>query len=222
MDRITRTNMRRDRRDYARGRARNPYGSEGGYVRDYRRNDYNMHDYSRISDYARDDMHGNDVDRMFDRNREYYGAYGNTPFYIRSGEDYSRSNYGHGDYGRMRDYNIGDYARGYRNDYGLEDEDINDWVEKLLVELDPEEREIFKMDKVIKKAEEMGEKFDKYSEKELYIATLMTYTDYKNRIGKNNVDVAIGMGKDFLCDPDTKVKYGDKLATYYDCIVMGE
>lgn len=46
------------------------------------------------------------------------------------------------------------------------------------------------------------------------------YTDYKNTLGKGNVDIYIRLAKDFLCDEDASVKYGEKLAVYYEDIVM--
>lgn len=45
-------------------------------------------------------------------------------------------------------------------------------------------------------------------------------TDYKNTLGKGNVDIYIRLAKDFLCDEDASVKYGEKLAVYYEDIVM--
>lgn len=205
-------------RAYSGEDGRNPYGSKGGYVvnrgSDYRMNgndygnDYAEYHYGNDYTYnSRADYQGNGD--YGQRNREYYGNYGNVPFYMKAEENYA------------------DGRRYYRNDYAsgeatLEKKDIDEWVEKLISQLDQEEKEVFKMENVINKAKGMGEKFEHYSPEELYVSTLMTYTDYKNRIGKNSVDIAIGLGKDFLCDKDSQLKYGEKLATYYDCIVMGE
>lgn len=62
--------------------------------------------------------------------------------------------------------------------------------------------------------------FNKFNEDEFYVTVLMMYTDYKNTLGKGNVDIYIRLAKDFLCDEDASVKYGEKLAVYYEDIVM--
>ena len=59
-----------------------------------------------------------------------------------------------------------------------------------------------------------------FGEKELEVATLMVYTDYKRTIGKNP-DMAIRLAYDWLTDDDVAVKGAEKLAVYYDCIVEG-
>jgi hypothetical protein len=60
-----------------------------------------------------------------------------------------------------------------------------------------------------------------FGEKELYVATLMVYTDYKQTIGQN-VDLSVKIAYDWLADKDVKVRGAEKLAVYYDCIVEGE
>lgn len=132
----------------------------------------------------------------YERTREYSGMYGNTPFYVRGGEMY--------DYGEKMK---------------LEKEDIDEWIDKLMRELEPDERQELTMDNVVRKAREMGETFEKYTPEELYVCVLMVYTDYKDTIGKNNIASSIALAKQFLCDKDSPIKYGEKLATYYDEIV---
>ena len=78
------------------------------------------------------------------------------------------------------------------------------------------------MEKVIKRAYDMSIEFDKFSEEEFYVTVLMLYTDYKDTIGKGNAEIYIKLAKDFLCDEDAELQYGEKLAAYYEDIVIGE
>lgn len=48
----------------------------------------------------------------------------------------------------------------------------------------------------------------------------LRFSDYKQTIG-NNIDLAIKLAYDWLSDKDVKVKGAEKLAVYYDEIVMG-
>lgn len=156
-----------------------------------------------MMDYARD-RRGRYMehhpDYGYDRTREYMGSYGSVPFYIKGEESYDRG-----------------------MDYGdrLSKEELYRWIEKLLSMLSIDEREMFKIDKIIKRASELGIKFDKFTEDEIYVTVLMLFTDYRDTLGKGSVDTYIKMAKDFLCDEDAGVRYGDKLASYYDFIVEG-
>ena len=73
----------------------------------------------------------------------------------------------------------------------------------------------------MQKIKQMGKPMEGFGEKELYTATIMTYTDYKQSIGANP-DLAIKLAYDWLSDKDVAVKGAEKLAVYYDCIVEGE
>lgn len=143
-------------------------------------------------------------DGHYERSREYAGVYGSVPFRMTGTETYPDA----------RDYRDGSAK--------LETKDLDTWISTLLRHLDTDEKETFKMEKVIKRAKEMGDEFDKYSEDELYATTLMAYTDYKAVTGRNGLDASIHLAKGFLCDSDAAVQYGEKLATYYDCIVVGD
>ena len=93
-------------------------------------------------------------------------------------------------------------------------------VEKLINELEHDEKEMFKMDRVLQRAKDMGIKFDKeYDEHEFYVTVLMSYTDYKKTIGKGNMEGSLSLAKEFLEDEDSPIKGGEKLAVYYDEIV---
>ena len=283
-----RMRMGRDYRmdiDYARGGrdSRNPYGAEGGYVSSSRRGRRDRASRGMDMEYdSRYDYQSNDMadrqsrDRNYDmgnpRSVGYYGRYGNTPFELRSMEDfemdsargrgrdsamdYARSGRGRDnamdfarggsrggrdnamDYARGRDYGYGmDYGydeRDYRMDYGydygydyamggkLEEKEVEDWTHELLEKVDDKDREMLKKEKILKRAEEMGIKFDKFTKEEFYLTTIMLYTDYCKTFGSANIDTYIRMAKDWLMDDDVKVKHGEKLAAYYDYIVKGE
>lgn len=217
--------MERRMNDYMmREDGRNPYGSRGGYIssrrpmrdrgyddyRDYRDEDerYNMDDYR---------MNGEDRDYGYgERGRQYRGYYGNSPFYMEELES---------PYDYRRDGRRGERAgrRMYgRRDYGMPElsrRDVEEWKEKLIHSLEDSEKETFKMDRIIKRASELRVDFEKFSEEEFYVTVLMMYTDYKNTLGKGNVDIYIRLAKDFLCDDDAAVRYSEKLAKYYDEIV---
>lgn len=133
------------------------------------------------------------------------------------------------DYGDMRAYNMsgmrhyGDYGYGDYGDYGetLSDEELKEWEHKLMSQLDEREKQMFNKDTIMQKAKQMGKSMDGFGEKELYVATIMSYTDYKEVIGANP-DMALRLGYAWLSDKDVAVKGAQKLATYYDCIVEGE
>lgn len=229
--------MRRE--DMARRRnARGQYMSDRGM--DYGRRDYNDmrgSDYrqsSRGRDYGSHEMYPDErYDRGYERNREYRGTYGNTPFYMNETQRYEhdmrRGDYG--DMARSRDYaDYGDYARGGRRDYGdmrdygecLSKDDLEDWIEELMQELDHEEKEVFKMDKVIHKAEEMGVEFKHFNKHEFYALVLALYDDYKKTIGKNSIEMTILLSRDWMNDKDSALKGGEKLCAYFDEIVNAD
>lgn len=200
---------------------RNPYGSQGGYVssrrpgRDRAMNDrnsyyagefYGMSDHSMNggynSDYARNRRdYGSDYE-MGDMRRRDYG------YDVRGGRDYGdyREDYGYMPYP--------DYASG-----NLSREELHHWKKKLYGEMEKSECDMMSEEKILKRAKEMGLKFDDFSEDEFVVAVLAMYTDYCKTLGKANFDMYLKMAKDFLDDKDAGVKYGEKLAAYYDNIV---
>jgi hypothetical protein len=146
-------------------------------------------------------------------------------------EDYARS--GRRDYGydmgnnynrQYMDYGYPRYDYGY--DYGedserLSEKELEHWCKKLKEQLDEREKQMFSKEIITQKAKQMGKEMKGFNEKELEVATLMCYTDFKSSIGQNP-DLAIKLGYDWLSDKDVAVKGGEKLAVYYDCIVEGE
>jgi hypothetical protein len=138
--------------------------------------------------------------------------------YYGSPQDYGRGReYGYDMRGR-RDYGYQDYG-----DYGetLSEQEIEHWEKKLMGQLDEREKQMFHKDAITQKIKSMGKPMEGFGEKELCLATLMVYTDYKQTIGQN-LDLAIKLAYDWLTDKDVAVKGAEKLAVYYDCIVEGE
>ena len=187
---------------------------------------------------------GRDNDMGYGRNINYMGRYGNTPFEMRSMEDYQDyEDYGEYDYemdyaGYDMNYDMDyemDYARGgrggrgrgrdrrdYGEDEGLEKEELSRWTMKLKSKLEPKDKEMFSKEKVINKAKQMGIDFEEFSEEELYLTTLMMYTDYNRTLGAANLDIYMKLAKDWLMDDDVEARGSEKLAKYYEEIVMGD
>ena len=154
--------------------------------------------------------------------------------YAGAKEDYPRGDMGYRNYDmRGRDYGYPmhgehyppyDYGYPYDDygDYGetLSEKELDHWCEKLKKQLDDQEKQMFHKDIISQKAKSMGMQMQGFGEKELEVATLMVYTDYKRTIGKNP-DMAIRLAYDWLTDDDVAVKGAEKLAVYYDCIVEG-
>lgn len=199
---------------------RNPYGSKGGYVSQTRpRRDRTMHDgrgyyegefrgmtdHAMHEDYARG-RRDYDYEDDYARNRRDYGYYGND--YAMNGYETRR----HDDYGYMPYYP--DYASG-----NLSREELHHWKKKLTAEMEKGECEMLADEKILKRAKEMGMKFEEFTEDEFVVAVLALYTDYCKTLGKANTDMYLKMAKDFLEDKDAGVRFGEKLAAYYDNIV---
>ena len=228
--------MARGRRDYARmGRMRNMARRrrdmamkrevEGErYSRGYTDNRYDrnyMGDFHYIGDYPMRDYreHGSRYDTTYYPRhlhtdygmgrksvREYSGYYGDTPYYSRA----------------VRDYR-GDYN--YYGDYGEEtmsEDELCDWYDELVEELDPNEKEMFKMEKIEKRASELGINFKDFTPEALAVTTVMLYDDYKDTLGKGNLDLYIRLAKDWFKDDDAELQGEEKLTAYRDNIVMPE
>ena len=201
----------RNSRDYEQSRQRNmDYG-------DYA--DMRGHDYT---DYEYDMSRGRGRDGHYPSVQGYMPveAMGRFTGYYGMGEDYAR--------GRGKHYYMarGGRGRDYGYDYGdmeyLEEEDIKEWEEKLKDELEEKDKQFFSKENIKHKAEQMGIKFDKYSIEEFMVTALMVYTDYCKTLGTANMDIYLRLAKDWLEDKDAGVKYGEKLASYYDSVVDPE
>lgn len=189
------------------GRFNGYYGGMDDYARGGRGRDYNYGDdyarggrmdYNYNDDYARgrgrDYNYGND----YARNRDYgYMPY--YPYYM--------------DYGYGRDY--------AQNSEYLSDKDLKMWADKLMKNVEEKDKQFLSRENIRKRADEMGIKFEKYSFEEFYVVVLMKYTDHCKTLGTANMDIYLKLAKDFFEDEDTNVRYGEKLAAYYDYIVEG-
>ena len=207
---------RRDRameEDMARGMTRGGRGGNRGS------NDYGSYDSEYDSRYDNDYGTGEYNTRDSVYGRELYGYYGDTPFEIRRSYpmrdynmDYARG--GRRDYGY--DYNYGrDYGMDYGSENKLNKEELEEWDHKLMKHMDEKSKEMLKKDRIIKKAEEMGIKFEEFIPEEFYVTVLMIYTDFGKTIGSANLDMYIRLAKDWLCDEDAGLQYGEKLSAYY-------
>lgn len=103
----------------------------------------------------------------------------------------------------------------------LSEHELKEWSSRLLRSIDEKYKDILHKERVIKQAEEVGIHFDKFTKDEFYVVVLMMYTDFCKTLGTANFDTYLKLAKDWLCDEDIAVKYGEKLAAYYDTIVEG-
>ena len=150
------------------------------------------------------------------------GGYVDRNMYDMAPRGRGRYDYNDMDYamrGRGRDYAEYDYGYDYGMDrHGksmLDDRTLDMWARELTQEIEPAHQQKFKMDAIVKKAEEMGIRFDKFTPMELYATVVMLVSDFGKTLGMTNIDIYTRLAKDWLCDPDAGVKYGEKLAAYY-------
>lgn len=219
--------------DYARGdmnydMARGgQYGNQSGRGRGDRGDygDYNMGQDMRGGDYRGGDYRGGQMSDMRMGDGHHYPEHqmGGQTYYPIEAMGRFNGYWGmpQGDYGYRRDYGY-DYGYDY-GDYGetLSEQELESWNKRLMEQLDEREKQMFHKDTIMQKIKQMGKPMEGFGEKELYTATLMSYTDDKEFIGQN-IDLALKLGYAFLTDKDTKVRGAEKLAVYYDCIVEGE
>lgn len=125
----------------------------------------------------------------------------------------NQHDFGRGQGGRRRDY--GDYGE------VLTEEELEHWCKKLKEQLDDREKQMFSKEAIMQRAKQTGRSMEGFGAKELEVATLMIYTDYKQSIGQN-IDLAVRLAFDWLNDQDAAVKGAEKLAVYYDCILEGD
>jgi hypothetical protein len=223
-----RSDYRSDYESDYRGDMRNPYGSRGGYVRDRRDMDYDMarggrgrsrgYDRAMDSDYDYTESgsrYDNRYDRRYGDSRDYMGDQ-------HYGEHYRPMEYEMYGLGGMRPIRDYAYDMGYDRDYNEEkehkeyEEKLHEWINKL------KKKDKFGLPKeeAIKKAKEMGVKFDKFDETELYAVYLMMVSDYRQISSEPHRYIA--MAKDWLEDDDVKRKGSEKVCAYLYSIVLGE
>jgi hypothetical protein len=185
------------------------------------RGDYRGYD---VGDMARRNDYGYDGHYPQGQGSTYYpieamGVF--NGYYGMPEQDYARG--GRRDYGYdMR------YGRDYGYDYGygdygetLSDKELEEWCYKLKSQLSEQEKQMFSKENIMQRIKAMGKPMEGFGEKELEVATLMVFTDYKATLPAN-IDTYIRLAYDWLNDKDTAVKGSEKLAIYHDCIVEGE
>ena len=183
--------------------SRNRYTTRGF---DSREPDYNRGDRpSAESDYARRGDYA-----MYDRRMDGHHIY---PFEVA------------GRFGKMPYYPHGygfDYAMdGHEPGMYMSEQELKEWDARLLEQIDEKDKAALKKEQVLREASELGIRFDKFTEQEYYVVVLMMYTDFCKTLGTANFDVYLKLAKDWLCDEDSALKYGERLAAYHDHIVMG-
>ena len=222
----------RDRRRSMRDR-RNPYGSQGGYVSS-RRDSLMYHDMPRYEE-DRTRMRGDynydmATGRYYD-DTEHYGRYDYTSY-----PDYNYSKYDMHyepgrEYTRRSHYGWNEPMMDYRGRHGydmasgedyLSDEELMEWSKDLLSEVEEKDKQYFTKQNIERKAQEMGVQFDEFEFPEFYTTALMMYTDYCKTLGTANMDIYLRLAKDWLMDKDVEIQGSEKLAKYYDEIVVGE
>lgn len=131
----------------------------------------------------------------------------------RMGEDYG--------YGYEDDYGYGyDYSRGAR----LTKEDMREWKRRLR-NVDGSVGEHFTKEQLTRYAEQMGVRYDGYSESDLCMTANMLYSDYAEALrpyipADKEAAVYVRMAKAFLEDEDAP-EGSEKLALYYWGVVNG-
>ena len=187
---------------------RNPYGSRGGYVV----SDKRSRDYGRMDDYGRTSEYRTEYpDMAYSRSRM-----SRTRDYGERDYEYDRD---YGDVSRVGSFEYDTYydGRDYGGEYKLSSRELKEWSRDLLDEIKPEHRQSFEKENFERKVRELGIEPREYSMEELYVTTLMMESDYgqtMSKYGINNLDVMICLAKDFLEDPDSDLRFGDKLAAY--------
>lgn len=208
-------------------------GGRGGYpMRDYgdMRGDYN-YDMARQgdmrSDYAR--QGGYDGHYPQGQGSTYYPIQAMGTFegyYGMPEQDYARGgrrDYGYDmRYGRDYGYPMYEHDYGYGEDYGetLSDKELEEWCHKLKSKLTEQEKQMFSKEAITQRAKSMGRQMEGFSEKEVEVVALMLLDDYKKSLG-TNPELMVKLAFDWLDDKDAKVRGAEKLAVYYDEIVMG-
>ena len=151
--------------------------------------------------------------------------------YYGGGEDMGRG-------GRGRDYADYEYdmrpmpyynmrMRDYAGGFGerLSKAELEEWKKELLQKVEEKDKHFFEMSNIIPKAKQLGAQMKDYNEEELVVATALAYNLYcktgKKYVG-NNMDFFIEIAREDLENQDSELTGGEKLAVYYDCIVMGE
>lgn len=232
----------RDSRDYA----DSEYDSRNGdrtysqqdnarYGRDYqydRQSDMASNDYGDMRDYA---DYESDMRRDYRGGRDYrsdghYPMPQGSRYQPVEAMGYFTGYYGGGDQYSSRDYHYGmpqdmRYSFDGNQNKSLSKEELKEWKEKLLENVNDREKEFFKKEIISSKAKNIGAEMKDYNEDELVLVTAMVYTDYCKTLKKyigSNMDIYVELAKDWLEDKDSKLKGSERLTAYYDYIIKGK
>lgn len=192
----------------------NEYTMGGGVHDSNSRNRYTPRGFdSRQSDY----------ERGYSESSEYDSAYGNDKAF-RNGEFDGHYYYPFevaGRYGKVP-YPMQDMrnTQDMHNPY-LTEQELKQWEMRLLHSLESADKQMLEKQRVVKEAEELGIRFDKFTKEEFYVVVLMMYTDFCKTLGTARLDTYLKLAKDWLTDDDIAVRYSEKLSAYYDHIVEG-
>lgn len=170
------------------GDGRNPYGSRGGYRRDYER-DYG--DYGR--DYADHDMRGNDYGMQDMRGRGGYD---------RDYADYDMRDYGEMEYGKMSHKDIEKWKKHMKNQDGTMGEHFK------------KEQVMQAARQIGVNPEEYGEHIFPLVMNMMY----SDYCAVAKKFGLDRPDFYAELAKAFLNDKDFEGDPEEKVWLYYKCI----
>ena len=197
---------------------------DGNDMRDGRRDYADSAPYDMNYDGRRDmAYHGSGRDVMYGKRDIPDGNYGRD-YASGYGDRYSEKPYGRPDYGyasmederdRQRDYGYADY-----HSARLNKKDIKKW-EKHLENADGTMGKKYSKDQIMPAAQQLGIKFNEYSEDDFAMAVNMLYSDYCKAIG-GDMMLYIKLAKAFLEDDDFDGTGSEKLALYYRCIAEPE
>lgn len=209
--------------DYAEDMARGGQGS-GSRNRAGQSNQGGQRNEYGYGDMAMNGNYGNRRGQVYD-GHHMGGGYGMGGYIPIEAMGYFNGYYGMGqDFARGQGGNQGGRRdMGMSGDFGenLSEKELDHWCKKLKEQLDEREKQMFSKEAISKHAKQIGRQMEGFGEKELEVATLMIYTDYKQSIGQN-LDLAVRLAFDWLNDKDASVKGAEKLAVYYDCIIEGD
>lgn len=219
---------RRDResRDMARGRGRSGVRGRDYGMGDYAYNNRELSPRHGDRTYSEHDsaMDMYDYEPVGQHDMGYYPfeVYGGIDM---TGMDYARRRNSRGRF--MRDRNMDghyyhepmymDYADGSK----LPQDELEDWHEELLEEIPHEYRHLYKKENIEQVAKQMQIEFNKFSPLELTVTATMLASDFKEVFSPSDIQRYVSMAKAWLCDKDSALKYGERLATYYDDIING-
>lgn len=152
------------------------------------------------------------------RNTNYrYEDYGYDDGYNYDDKDYRSHRSNRRDYGKSRDEDFD-----YGEDCYLSKRELMEWSKELLNEVPEQDKSMFSRETIEKVAQDLSIDYKHFTFGELYVATLMLFSDFHKTLGGGNAELFIRLAKDFLEDDDIDLNGGEKLCAYYESIVCAE